>query len=69
MKVFNYENGNKVWESKAGDSYLVTGKDKSGKRFRVTYDSWHTANCINLWEGSKWLVRDGKKHLIVRVVN
>lgn len=55
------------WTHKAGDSYLVTGTDTNGKRFRIVCATWLHARGINLQSGCKWLVRDGKKTLLVKV--
>lgn len=61
--------GTVSWKSQPGDSYLVTGKTVDGKRFRQTHPTWFWANGINLWRGSKWLLRDGKRYLLCRVSN
>ena len=55
------------WTMQDGDRYLVTGVDRSGKRFGFVYSDWFTARCINLWHGSRWLLRDGKRYLLSRV--
>ena len=65
---FEYAGKTKVWDHKEGDKYLVTGTDRSGKRFRLCYSSWIMAQGINLWSGSKWIVRNNKRHLISRVL-
>lgn len=58
------------WTPQPGDRYLVTGlMAHSTRRFRKYFSSWATANGINLWRGSKWLVRDGKRYLISRTWN
>jgi hypothetical protein len=51
------------------DTYDVTGVDRSGRRFKHTYRSEFQAMCVNLWRGSVWRVRDGKRTLIKRVFN
>jgi hypothetical protein len=56
--------GSVSWTAKAGDTYLVTGTDRSGRRFRLTCSSWAHASGINLWQGSRWLLRDGRKFRI-----
>ncbi len=61
--------GTATWVQKAGDQYDVTGVDRSGKRFSMRYCSWMHASGINLWQGSRWLLRDSKRHLISRVYN
>jgi hypothetical protein len=54
---------------RVGDSYIVTGKTVRGKRFRINSDNlWHAMG-INLYRGSVWQVRDGKRKLIKRVNN
>ena len=61
--------GTKSWKSEKGDYYEITGIAKNGCRFSRTTASWIHANGINLWHGSVWLVRNGKRHLIKRVTN
>jgi hypothetical protein len=58
-----------TWTHMPGDTYLVTGVMRDGRRFRIPTDNWHYAQAINLWRGSKWLVRDGKRHRILAVYN
>ena len=61
-------NGDRTWTSQAGDVFHVTGRDVRGRRFkRITTASWMHACGINLYDGSRWLVRDGKRYLINRV--
>jgi hypothetical protein len=60
---------NKGWTHQEGDEYLVTGKDKEGKTVRLQYKDWQTAQAIRIWQGTKWLVRGGKKYVILRVTN
>jgi len=57
------------WAQQPGDQYVVTGTDTRGKRFRLTCPSWRVADSVNLYRGSKWLLRDGKRYLIVQVYN
>jgi hypothetical protein len=53
-----------------GDKFIVTGRYyHSTKHFSMIFDSWHYAKAINLWNGSRWLLRDGKRTLIERVYN
>jgi hypothetical protein len=52
-----------------GDVYHVTGVDREGKRFKIVTKDWNYAANINLWRGSRWLVRAGKRWLINRVYN
>lgn len=63
----NKETGRKSWSSMQGDKYHVTGVDQDGKRFKLVYDKWAWAAGVNLWRGSKWLVRGGRRWLIERV--
>jgi len=63
------EKGNKCWSSTPADMYHVTGVDRTGKRFKVITDNWRYAAGINVWQGSKWLVRGKKRFLISRVYN
>lgn len=58
-----------LWNEREGDRYVVTGTDHSGRRFKRIYNNWVVADCINIWNGSIWLLRDGKKHLITRKKN
>ena len=62
-------NGSSAWVQQAGDLYLATGVTADGKRFRVSNVSWRYIQSINLWKGSRWLVRGGKRYLIDRVTN
>lgn len=52
-----------------GDTFLVTGVDRNGKRFSRSFKHMTFIYGINLWRGSRWLVRDGKRKLISRVYN
>lgn len=49
--------------------FRITGETTNGKRFRMTCESWHYANAINLWRGSVWHILDGKRILVKRVWN
>jgi hypothetical protein len=53
-----------------GDTYHVTGTLVNGRRFPpiVTRNPIHALG-INLWHGSVWQIRDGKRHLVKRVSN
>jgi hypothetical protein len=57
------------WTAKPGDMYEVTGVDRDGKKFKITTHSWQHAQGINVWRGTKWLVRDGHRHIIQRIYN
>lgn len=59
--------GTVEWVHQDGDKYMVTGIDRSGRRFKRVFASWFYASGINLWHGSRWLLRDGQRHLISRV--
>mgnify|MGYP003109119744 CR=1 len=72
MKTENpivWNNGQAEWCQEKGDSYRVTGVDRNGKRFAINCSSWSYARMINVWRGSKWLVRKGKKFRICEVWN
>jgi hypothetical protein len=58
-----------VWGHLASDRYLVTGLRRDGKRFKLETASWDHARGINVWQGSQWLLRDGKRFLIQRISN
>jgi hypothetical protein len=49
--------------------YAVTGVTTAGKRFSLLYSSVRQALGINLYRGSVWEVRNGKRKLIKRVYN
>lgn len=56
------------WTHKDGDLYKATGVLVNGKRFEpIISDNWLHIRSINLYRGSKWLLRDGKSYLIERV--
>lgn len=63
------ENGKVEWVQDKLDRYVVTGVTTCNKRFSYTYQDWPSANGINLYRGSKWLLREGKRYLIQRVWN
>ena len=62
-------NGTASWMAKAGDSFIVTGTRMDGERFTIRTKHWWHARTINVWRGSKWLVRDGRRWLIQRITN
>ena len=66
---FYLHEGKQCWTATAGDRYDVTGMDRNGKRFSMQYKDWRYASQINVWRGSYWLVRGGKRWLINRVYN
>lgn len=61
--------GRPTWIKQPGDKFDVTGVDRKGKRFAMRYDSWFQAKNINLYSGSRWLVRNNRRYLISRVTN
>lgn len=64
------DHGQVSWVHRDSDKYVVTGVLRSGHRFGpLVYSGWTQANAINLWRGSRWLLRDGKRYLISRVYN
>ena len=51
-------------------TFIVTGKDRSDKRFKIETSSYTYACMINLWNGSVWAVLEsGKRKLLKRVYN
>jgi len=67
--IIKTPNGEGSWIQKEGDTYKATGIDRGGKRFAIRSSTWAYINGINVWQGSKWLIRDGKKFLIQKVTN
>ena len=61
--------GTIAWDSMQGDRFLATGVDRYGKRFRTTSVDFKFIRCINLWRGTKWLVRNGKRYKLYSVYN
>jgi hypothetical protein len=61
--------GSAEWTHEPGDSYLVTGTDYHGKRFRRVSANYAGARCVNVYNGNRWLVRGGKRYLIQTVSN
>lgn len=61
--------GTVSWLPQLGDTYLVTGVDRDGRRFRRSCSSWAYAAGINLWCGSRWLVRAGRRYRISTTIN
>lgn len=60
---------NGTWTHQTGDAYLVTGTDRDNKKFRMEFKDWPQAQGINVWRGTKWLIRDGKRYIIQRIYN
>lgn len=67
MSDVDRKDGQASWVQLAGDLYVVTGTDVNGKRFRISTGNWRYADGINVFRGSIWLLRKGKRSLIRRV--
>lgn len=67
--VVTREDGKASWKQLKGDKYMVTGVDRNGKRFRMTFDNWPQARMINVYRGNKWLLRGSHRYLIQSVSN
>ena len=63
------QGNDRSWVQRPEDRYLVTGVDRDGKRFTRQYSVWYMAASVNVWKGSLWLLRDGKRYLIRTVTN
>lgn len=63
------ENGYLQWNHLPTDKYMATGVDRNNKRFRIVSNSYDYIRGLNLWRGTKWLIRDGKRHRIQSVTN
>jgi hypothetical protein len=61
--------GQVAWTHQEGDAYLVTGTLVNGGKFRIRTTSWRHAAGINLWRGTRWLLRGGKRFKINSVIN
>lgn len=59
----------KDWVHQTGDSYLIVGRTRDGRRFRMTSTNPHHVNGINLWDGRVYQVRDNRRILVKRVQN
>lgn len=46
--------------------YLLTGKDRAGRCFRITTN---TPQHYNIYQGSLWMLIEGKRKLIKRIYN
>jgi hypothetical protein len=60
----------RLWERDVlnTDSFIVTGILTNGKRFEAMHiKNVYHAFGINLWKGSVWLLRDGKRILVKKV--
>lgn len=59
-----------TWTHQTGDVYHVTGILQSGRRFKcIVTDNPHHALGINLYRGTVWVMRNGKRTLVKRVWN
>lgn len=58
-----------AWTHQRGDQYVVTGVDVRGRRFKQTYGNWWQAEAINIWRGTRWLVRQGRRLRLQTVRN
>lgn len=58
-----------TWVSEPGDKYLVTGINRNGRRFRISSTTWAHARCVNIFQGTRWLVRNGRRYRIQCVTN
>jgi hypothetical protein len=63
------KDGTVTWDSLPGDRYLATGVLRNGKRFRGITGTYQTVRNINLWRGTKWLLRNGKRYKLQSVYN
>ena len=62
--------GTATWIHHKDDLYVATGVDTRGKRFKpIRCKHWHYINGINLYRGTKWLERDGKRYRIQTLWN
>lgn len=59
--VVTSADGSTHWVNKPGDKFVATGVDRNGKRFRIVSDSWPHIRGINIWRGTKWLLREGRR--------
>ena len=56
--------GTVSWTHQPDDSYVGTGVTRAGKRFRFTTTKWPLASAINVYRGTYWLIRAGRRHKI-----
>lgn len=61
---FQVTNGQASWFHDGNTTYLVTGVTVDGKRFNQTHSNWAQANGVNLYRGSKWIMREKDKYTI-----
>lgn len=67
--ILKESDGSAHWKHEEGDTYLATGLDTNGKRFRIMNSSWRYISALNLYRGNKWLYRKGKRYLLQRTTN
>lgn len=64
------DDGTVTWKQRPFDIYVITGVDVNGKRFKpIRTTNWDHARMINLYRGTVWLRRDGKRYAIKKVYN
>ncbi len=63
------ESNSITWTHQPGDFYLVTGRTLSGKRFRFETPHWTVAQALNIYRGTKWLVRANRRFRILSIYN
>jgi hypothetical protein len=49
------------------EGYVITGKDRSGKRFEPIYTK--TPQHYNIWNGTLWYQKEGKRKKIKEYFN
>lgn len=67
--ITKHNDGTVSWEWHPDDKYLATGVLRNGKRFKGITGTYQTIRGINLWRGTKWLLRNGKRYKIQSVYN
>lgn len=51
-------------------TYIITGKDRKGKRFRIEVNSYIQVATYNIWQGNIWILLDNnKRKLVKRIIN
>lgn len=61
--------GSTHWIDAPGDTFVVTGVARNGKRFKIESASWPYVRGINVWRGTKWLLRNGRRFKITSIIN
>jgi hypothetical protein len=59
---------NVSWVHQDGMTYLLCGEDRDGKKFRMTGHFAYLSR-INAWSGRLYLLWQGKRFLIKRIIN